>query len=129
MVEWSFDARDARAAREARREFVRHVQSHFGSSADVEGAELVLGELIGNVARYAPGPTQVEARFDAYGVTIEVTDRGAGFDAPPVDGDVSLLSESGRGLAIVSKLADVVEIERPGDDVCRVRARLDVTRP
>jgi hypothetical protein len=67
MVEWSFDARDARAAREARLEFVRHVNRCYGPAADVMAAELVLGELIGNVVRYAPGPTHVKAMFDERG--------------------------------------------------------------
>jgi anti-sigma regulatory factor (Ser/Thr protein kinase) len=125
MVEWSFDTSDARAAQDARREFVRHVTAVYGGGADAAAAELVLGELIGNVVRYAPGPACVRAHFDADGVTIAVQDSGTGFSVPELDRDISLLSESGRGLAIVSALVETLEIDCP-DDGCCVRARLDV---
>jgi anti-sigma regulatory factor (Ser/Thr protein kinase) len=38
------------------------------------------------------------------------------------------LSESGRGLAIVSRLADRIEINCRDDDGCCVQARLDMRR-
>jgi anti-sigma regulatory factor (Ser/Thr protein kinase) len=128
MVKWSFDTRDARAAREARAEFAKHVERIYGTEADVMAAELVLGELIGNVVRYAPGPAHVTASFDSRGVTIDVADRGNGFSRPHVNCETRLLNESGRGLAIVERLARRLEIRCAKDDGCRVRARLDVAR-
>lgn len=126
MVEWLFDARDARAAREARLEFARHINRRYGPSADTMAAELVLGELIGNVVRYAPGPTQIKALFDERGVTIAVVDSGNGFSAPRIKRETNVLSESGRGLAIVSRLVKSLEIDCPDNDGCCVRARLEV---
>ena len=129
MMEWSFDTRDAQAARDTRLDFVKYVNGYYGDRADVMAAELVLGELIGNVVRYAPGPAHVEADFDERGVTIAVHDFGNGFSAQSLDRKISLLSESGRGLAIVSTLAETVEIDCPDDDDgCCVRARLGVRR-
>jgi anti-sigma regulatory factor (Ser/Thr protein kinase) len=126
MVEWSFDTRDAQAARAARIDFVKHVNRFFGSSANVAAAELVLGELIGNVVRHAPGQALVKADFDDAGITIAVQDSGTGFSEPAIPSPDDILSESGRGLAIVLKLADSLEVERQPDDGCCVRARLDV---
>ena len=126
MVKWSFDTRDARAAREARVEFAQHVERIYGTKADVMAAELVLGELIGNVVRYAPGPADVTAAFDSRGVTIDVADRGSGFSRPLVKSENRFLNESGRGLAIVERFARWLEIRCAKDDGCRVRARLDV---
>jgi hypothetical protein len=40
--------------------------------------------------------------------------------------ETNVLGESGRGLAIVSRLAKSVEIDCPDSDGCCVRARLDV---
>jgi anti-sigma regulatory factor (Ser/Thr protein kinase) len=126
MVQWSFDTRDARAARETRVDFARYVSRRFGTNADVMAAELVLGELIGNVVRYAPGPARVTATFDDRGVTIDVSDTGAGLSRPHVPNESGALNESGRGLAIVRRLARSLEIECAQDDGCCVRARLDV---
>jgi len=130
MVEWLFDTRDAQAARNTRIDFVKHVNRFFGSAADVAAAELVLGELIGNVVRHAPGQALVKADFDEAGITIAVQDSGSGRSAPIIKHGDDVLSESGRGLAIVLKLADSLEVERQPDDGCCVRARLEVaTRP
>jgi signal transduction histidine kinase len=128
MVKWSFDTHDERAARATRHDFARHVRSRYGTDVDAMAAEIVLGELISNAVRYAPGRTHVQAEFDERGVTIAVQDSGKGFiprSVPALDG---LLSESGRGLAIVSRLAERMEIKCRMDDGCCIRARLDVRR-
>ena len=126
MLEWSFDTSDAQAARQTRREFVTRVQSLYGDRVDATAAELVLGELIGNVVRYAPGPAYVTATFDDRGVTIAVQDRGTGFSTVPSHRGMGLLSESGRGLAIVAQLAETMEIDCHAHEGCCVRARLDI---
>jgi anti-sigma regulatory factor (Ser/Thr protein kinase) len=128
MVEWAFDTRDAHAARKARIDFVKHVSCVFGAEADLTAAELILGELIGNVVRYAPGPAFVEAEFDERGVTIAVRDSGNGFSPEPPSHQIEWFTESGRGLAIVSTLADSLEIDSPGNAGCCVRARLELLR-
>jgi anti-sigma regulatory factor (Ser/Thr protein kinase) len=128
MAEWSFDTWDVRAAQATRRDFAQRVNYFYGSSADVMAAELVLGELIGNAVRYAPGPTHVQADFDESGVTIAVQDSGRGFSSAVLDRKSGLLSESGRGLAIVSQLTEILEIRCPNEDGCCVRARLGLRR-
>jgi anti-sigma regulatory factor (Ser/Thr protein kinase) len=129
MVEWSFDTRDAQAARDTRLDFVKCVDRFYGARADVTAAELVLGELISNVVRYAPGLAHIQADFDERGVTIAVQDSGNGFSPAPPQRETDLLTESGRGLAIVSRLAGTIEVVCRGNDGCCVRARLDVRRP
>ena len=53
----------------------------IGTDVDAMAAEIVLGELISNAVRYAPGRTHVQAEFDERGVTIAVQDSGKGFIA------------------------------------------------
>lgn len=73
-------------------------QSNFGD------AEIIFGELVANVVRHAPGPIQITARSDRHGiVTLNVYDTGPPFTAAPAL-PVSLLSESGRGLYVISQL-------------------------
>lgn len=125
MVEWDFDARDALAARRARAEFTTYIRAECGE-VDASSVELVLGELIGNVVRYAPGPAYVRAWVDdRFKVTIEVEDRGPGFIRPLVT-SVDPLAESGRGLLIVELLSDEFIVHCVANRGCRVRARLSM---
>jgi anti-sigma regulatory factor (Ser/Thr protein kinase) len=128
MLEWSFDTQDELAARAARRDFARHVSYAYGADADAMAAEIVLGELISNAVRYAPGRTKVQADFDPHGVTVAVRDSGKGFSPGARSEPRGLLGESGRGLAIVLRLAQALEVKCREDDGCCVRARLEVRR-
>jgi anti-sigma regulatory factor (Ser/Thr protein kinase) len=111
---WSFDAENAQAAHDARSEFVAELRAHSVAGSDVDAAELIFGELVGNVVRHAPGPIDVQMEWTGEHPVLHVTDRGKGFirnPALPIDP----LSESGRGLYIISLLARNVRVERiPG---------------
>ncbi len=111
---WHFDAENAQAAGEARREFVEklHDTGLFGET--FESAELIFGELVGNVVRHAPGPIDVQLDFEGSSPVLHVVDRGRGFVRDPAL-PVNPLSESGRGMYIISRLASNVRVERiPG---------------
>ena len=70
---------------------------------DVAAAELIGGELIGNVVRHAPGAIEVAVDCDGDSVRLYVQDTGG--PLPPVDAaQYGVLSESGRGLLIVAAL-------------------------
>lgn len=76
--------------------------------SDFDGAEIIFGELIANVVRHAPGPIQITARSDGRGVmTLNVFDTGPAFQIAPAL-PVSILSESGRGLYLVSQLCETL---------------------
>jgi anti-sigma regulatory factor (Ser/Thr protein kinase) len=98
-----FDSADAFAARAARRSFVAALSPQNFSESDIANAEIVFGELCGNVARYAPG--RVDVVLDSSGVqaVLHVLDRGSGFrhlSRLPAD----LFSEAGRGLFIIASM-------------------------
>lgn len=124
MVEWSFNTADAHAARETRHDFVARLHRVYGDDVDLTAAEVVLGELIGNVVRYAPGRACVCVEFDDCGLTIAVKDHGNGFVPTQPHPETNALRESGRGLAIIATLAETVEVEKDADDGFCVRARL-----
>jgi PAS domain S-box-containing protein len=111
---WSFDAENAQAAHDARSEFVAKLCAQSEPGSDVDAAELIFGELIGNVVRHAPGPIDVQVEWRGRYPVLHVTDRGKGFIRDPAL-PVDPLSESGRGLYIISLLARSVRVERiPG---------------
>jgi anti-sigma regulatory factor (Ser/Thr protein kinase) len=98
---FSFRIADASLANNARVIFQRYLAAQAAAESDVEGAELIFGELLGNVARHAPGAIDVRLRWNGTIAILEVVDHGPGYS---ID-DVRLPSdfaESRRGLFLVS---------------------------
>jgi anti-sigma regulatory factor (Ser/Thr protein kinase) len=96
---------------------------------DCSEAQVILGELLSNVLRYAPGPSDVRLECGDDRVVLHVLDRGPGFD-PDGIGTPAPLSESMRGLMIVRALSQSLTIvEREGGgmhvaaSLCRRPAR------
>lgn len=110
-VRWSFDAENAAAAQEARGDFVRHLQRFCGPDADYKAAEVVFGELVGNVVRHAPGAIDIQLEWRNGSAVLHVSDRGRGILREPALPE-NPLSESGRGLFIVQQLTEGVFSER-----------------
>ncbi len=113
-VRWSFDAENAKAAQDARGQFVRYLHANATDPEMTDMAELIFGELVGNVVRHSPGAIDVDVDWSGEYPQLHVIDRGGEFgmsDGLPKD----LLSESGRGLFIVESLSRWFRIERvPG---------------
>ncbi|HEX3463311.1 MAG TPA: SpoIIE family protein phosphatase [Candidatus Elarobacter sp.] len=123
---WSFDAEDAMAAHGARSSFVEHLRERAGEG-DLASAELIFGELIGNVVRYAPGPIDVGLEWNDDRPVLHVLDRGPSFDlaaALPED----MLSENGRGLFIVAALGEGLRADAVPGRGNHVRVGLPVRR-
>jgi anti-sigma regulatory factor (Ser/Thr protein kinase) len=111
---WMFASADARTAVDARTQFVEFLRS-IGTSDDlVYKAELVFGELLGNVVRHAPGPVEISFDLDSYSGAgiLHVIDSGPEFPLTARHLPDDVLSELGRGLFIVQQLATDVTVER-----------------
>lgn len=108
---WSFDAENAQAAHDAREEFVAYLRGEAVAEADFAAAEIVFGELIGNVVRHAPGPIEVQVDWSGDSPVLHVTDRGRGFVRHP-GLPANPLSESGRGLYIIDQFTRNLRVER-----------------
>ena len=78
---WVFRADDARTAEDARAGFIAFLRTRGVPDANYAAAELVFGELIGNVVRHAPGPITVEVDWNAVDPVLHVIDRGPAYDA------------------------------------------------
>jgi anti-sigma regulatory factor (Ser/Thr protein kinase) len=106
------------------------LMEQFGiESEDVDTANLVIGEVCGNVVRHAGlGPRsryQVDFEFCLDYLVISVTDGGRGFDRSAVPAP-SLDRSNGWGLWLVENLAESVEFQPAGEGGATVRARLAV---
>ena len=110
-LRWSFLAGDAMAAHGARSAFVSHLESNAEPGSDLEAAELIYGELVGNVVRYAPGRVDAALDWTRPEPVLHLLDSGPGYVAeirPPADE----FAESGRGLFICAALGRDLEVSR-----------------
>ena len=125
MAIWRFEGSDANEAFERRSDYVIHLRRYAEPESDFDSAELIYGELVGNVARHVGGPIRVRVDWENRFAVLHVHDTGPGFR--PSFRLPEPTSESGRGLYIVKQLAHDLDV----DDVpagCIVRAVLPVTR-
>lgn len=83
---------------------------------DIEALEIAISEAASNIVRHAyvgceqVGPLQVRCSHGSSGLTVEVVDRGRGFNAPP-DGiipEVDFNREGGLGIILIKELMDRV---------------------
>jgi phosphoserine phosphatase RsbU/P len=123
LFRWRYERIDRDVSLELRRRLARTLEEHGFDREATERAELVLGELIGNIARHAPGGLEVIVDLSAASPVLHVIDEGPGFErAPMLPRD--LLSESGRGLYIVSELTDEFSVSRGPSGGSHARAVL-----
>lgn len=108
---WTFDVADSEAAAAARAAIVDALERRGIAEVDRTFSELVFAELIGNVKRYAPGAIEVALDLSDEYAVLHVVDTGAGFQHNarlPTDA----LAENGRGLFIVSTIAEEFTVTR-----------------
>ncbi|MBC5824851.1 MAG: ATP-binding protein [Candidatus Eremiobacteraeota bacterium] len=120
---WNFAAEDRAAADKALTALVKGLQARDMMPDDVFAAEVVFAELIGNAVRHAPGPIQVMVDWQGRAPVLHVVDQGPGFSyrvSLPVD----VLSESGRGLFLVSTLTEEFHVTGSGHGGSHARAVL-----
>jgi PAS domain S-box-containing protein len=107
---WQFDADNAKLAQHARGEFLARLQGAAAPESDFGAAELIFGELVGNVVRHAPGSIDVTLEWEGSRALLHVIDRGSGFSyTPPIE--IDLMREEGRGLWLIHQFAVFTSIE------------------
>ncbi len=112
---WTLYADDARSAGDARALFVEFLRGANCDRDFIDRAELVFGELLGNVVRHAPGSVEISVDSNDETLVLHVFDSG-----PPIAParhrlPEDMFSERGRGLFIVEQLAADIQIERVPD--------------
>lgn len=111
MVIWRFASNNALDAFWVRDAFLANLQNHVGSNIDLYAAKVVFTELVANVVLHAPGRIAITLEVIGSQATLTVSDSGSGFVfVPALPGDP--LSDGGRGLFLVSRLATAVSVER-----------------
>jgi len=114
---------------------IRRAIADFGESvemprADVEQVEIAASEAVANIVRHAYGgsngdvpPVRVKCSHDQGRLTVEVSDKGRGFE-PPKRGeipDVDLNRDGGLGIILIKCLMDRVSYTSKPNGGTRIR--------
>lgn len=113
-VVWQLDGTNERSARRVKRAVLWQLGEASAGGVDLHAAELVVNELIANVARHAPGPAELALEWRTDSAVLSVRDWGAPFAAPAENHLVDALCENGRGLYLVKSVAKEVRVEWTG---------------
>jgi serine/threonine-protein kinase RsbW len=113
-MRWTFASLTAHDALGQRSSFVAFLQRWGVTGGDFNAAEVVFGELVGNVVRHAPGPIAIDVDWSGNVPRLRVSDRGPGFAFAGCSiSDAE--EEDGRGMFLVGAFTDDLRIEpRPG---------------
>jgi anti-sigma regulatory factor (Ser/Thr protein kinase)/predicted ArsR family transcriptional regulator len=126
-MDWCFDPEVGNVG-DLRREIRSHLQRHAEHGADIDGAELVVAEILANAVEHASGLIWVELDWAQPIARLAVHDLGADFEVP-----ASLPSDpratSGRGLFIATQLSGALVVAAKAGRGKKVVAELPVRRP
>jgi anti-sigma regulatory factor (Ser/Thr protein kinase) len=100
----------------ARRQLARLLDD-AGWDGDADAVMLAVHEAMVNAQRHAGGVRRATAAVDGRTVVVEVTDRGKGFRMPDSPRMPDASAETGRGLYLIRRLADDVEVVNSGGEV------------
>jgi serine phosphatase RsbU (regulator of sigma subunit)/anti-sigma regulatory factor (Ser/Thr protein kinase) len=117
-MRWTIDARSERSTRRIKRALLWQLGEMTDDDAQLPAAELIVNELLGNVARHTPGPAEVELEWNGETAIVRVCDRGRPFQPRNGAGRIELLAEDGRGLFLVRSVARDLTVEWTGDGNC-----------
>jgi len=109
-----------------RRRVMRFFQSAADERSDLEAAELIVGELLGNVVRHAPGPFRIRAGWTGSEATFVVEDSGGGFSLPMPSAPAN--QETGRGLRLVLAFARSLNVQHVAGRGTRIEVGLPLER-
>src|SRR5512142_1080297 len=123
-----FDATDPSAVSDLRGELGAYFERHAMAGSDLSGAELAVSELLANAVRHAPGPAWVHVDWSEQRPTVEIHDLGPGFVLNPTLPE-DPFAPGGRGLYIVSHIADELAAVAKRAGGSRVSAVMPVRRP
>jgi serine phosphatase RsbU (regulator of sigma subunit)/anti-sigma regulatory factor (Ser/Thr protein kinase) len=102
----------------ARGLFSDWLENVLADSDDTEDLVLMVSELCTNAVRFgsgAPGALSLRAWGEGDAIVVEVADDGGGFEWRGIDDIPDPDADEGRGLFLVTTLADKVDVNRDGE--------------
>lgn len=119
---WEFESTGDIYPSSMHTEIMSLLRSKGTADSDFDAAELIYGELIGNLIRHASGKVTIQFEWSEDFPTLSVSEE-QGYATPAICLPSDPLAESGRGLFIVKALArdfTVMESDGTGGAACAV---------
>jgi PAS domain S-box-containing protein len=111
--QWRFHSSDAYTAHTSRREIVEYLRLWAADPAAAFAGELIVGEILANTVEHAPGLVEVYIDWTNDQPSVTVRDTGPGLRSLVAVLPENPLAEGGRGIFLISALAEQVSV-RPG---------------
>jgi anti-sigma regulatory factor (Ser/Thr protein kinase) len=128
LSEWSAELTNVSQATGMRRAFRDYLLRYATPESDVPAAELIFGELLGNVVRHAWGRALFRLDWHDLRATLRVTDSGPGFNERPAPALADPTAERGRGLKLVRAFAVKMNVRKNREGGASVSVVLPVLR-
>lgn len=125
-MDWVLHPPTPETASALRTEIASYLRRHAAEPSQVDLAEIAVSELLGNAVEHAGGTIWVCLDWGAARPLLSVHDMGPVFPLDLTDPDVT--SVRGRGLWLVSRLADDLAVAAKGGGGKRVSVTLPVDR-
>jgi serine phosphatase RsbU (regulator of sigma subunit)/anti-sigma regulatory factor (Ser/Thr protein kinase) len=123
---WKLNVRERGAAYRVRRALLWDLSGRVPTGSDLSGVELILGELLSNVAQHTPGQAEVSLEFHDDEARLLVRDHGEPFTNEECEMP-DALAPNGRGLHLVRSLARSVEFHHNGGNTIAVVLPVNVS--
>ena len=137
-MEWTLQPGDPAAVPRLRRRIMERLRHIAAPDADLAATEIVVAELLSNAMSHTTGPAWISLCWDGTHPLLSVADLGPGFlvGQDLVDQRRTLtprlpadpMSESGRGLYLVARLALDVAVAARATGGTVVSVTLDIKR-
>ena len=124
---WTFHSSDAYSARTSRHELMRFVRGLLDSEDELFRIELIIGEILANTVKHAPGLVNVEIDRSGEQPTVTIVDAGPGLGRFSPTLPNSDLVEKGRGLYLIGTLAGGVRVESTPNQGTKMTVILSAT--
>jgi hypothetical protein len=85
-MDWYLEPGEPQAVPALRRDLMAYLSRHSEPGSDLDAAELLIAEVVGNAARHTAGPVWVSLTWRDRNPVLSVYDLGQGFDPARVDG-------------------------------------------
>ena len=123
---WSLHRGDFDAAGRARADFREFLRPLGTTDSDLDGAEIIFGELLTNALRHSGSAAVARLTCDsARRFVLEIRDTGPGFTLESGVASANADAEGGRGLLIAQKLGAGLSVSADHGS-CVVEAHLPV---